>query len=175
MKPLDDALRQLGRDIPPARDLWPEIAAQIAARGPAATRKSHRTPRFARAAVAASVTLLIATSVWLARQPDVRRIVAAPTLAARPAALQTLGPGYLRDRERLLASFPQQLAGLPPESRAKVAASLADIHKALRDIGAALEQDSGSALLQELLINTCQDEMRVLMAVQEAGAAGRTV
>ena len=38
--------------------------------------------------------------------------------------------------------------------------------KAIQD---ALGQEPGNALLQELLVNTYQDEMRVLTAVHEAG------
>ena len=40
----------------------------------------------------------------------------------------------------------------------------------MRELEAALGRDPSNALLQELLVNTYQDEMRVLVAIHEAGA-----
>jgi Tfp pilus assembly protein PilF len=56
-----------------------------------------------------------------------------------------------------------------------VAASLAAIESAKKDLENALGKDPSNALLQELLINTYQDEMRVLTDVHEAGDAGRGI
>ena len=53
-----------------------------------------------------------------------------------------------------------------------IAASIATLQKAKRDLEDALGKDPGNALLQELLVNTYQDEMRVLTAVQQAGSPG---
>jgi len=81
-------------------------------------------------------------------------------------------PRYLREREELLRSLQAQLSALPPDTRNKVMASLATIHQSMQDLQAALGRDPSNALLQELLVNTYQDEMRVLTTVHEAGAAG---
>ena len=81
-------------------------------------------------------------------------------------------PRYRQQRAELLRTLDARLASLPPESRAKVKASLATIHQSMRDIEAALGHDPGNALLQELLIDTYQDEMRVLTALQDTGAPG---
>ena len=62
-------------------------------------------------------------------------------------------------------------AALPPESRAKVLSSLQTINDSKRDLERELGKDPSNALLQELLVNTYQDEMRVLSAVHEAGGA----
>jgi hypothetical protein len=43
------------------------------------------------------------------------------------------------------------------------------------DIRAALGRDPANALLQELLVNSYQDEMRVLTAVHEASGAGQGI
>jgi Tfp pilus assembly protein PilF len=64
---------------------------------------------------------------------------------------------------------------MPAPARAKVAASLATIENAKKDLESALGKDPSNALLQELLINTYQDEMRVLTDVHEAGDAGRGI
>ena len=55
-----------------------------------------------------------------------------------------------------------RLDAMPQPARAKVTASLAAIETAKKDLENALGKDPSNALLQELLINTYQDEMRVL-------------
>jgi len=77
-------------------------------------------------------------------------------------------------RARYLA-LQAQLAKLPPASRAKVMASLETIWHAKQDLEQALGKDPGNALLQELLVNTYQDEMRVLTDVHEASESGRGI
>ena len=74
-----------------------------------------------------------------------------------------------------MKSLEAQLASLPPESRDKVMASLRTIQDSIHDLEAALGKDPTNALLQELLVNTYQDEMRVLTAVHEAGNAGKGI
>jgi hypothetical protein len=81
----------------------------------------------------------------------------------------------MRQREALVKSLETQLDSLPPDSRAKVVASLATIHKSMKDLEAALGRDPSNALLQELLVNTYQDEMRVFTAVHEASDAGKGI
>jgi len=54
-------------------------------------------------------------------------------------------------------------------------ASLAAIHRAKQDLQNELGKDPGNALLQELLVNTYQDEMRVLTDVHEASDPGRGI
>ena len=67
------------------------------------------------------------------------------------------------------------MAALPPATRVKVTASLATIEKAKEDLEHALGRDPSNTLLQELLINTYQDEMRVLTDVREASESGRGI
>ena len=74
-----------------------------------------------------------------------------------------------------MQSVQAQLKTMPAPTRAKVAASLAVIERAKKDLESALGKDPSNALLQELLINTYQDEMRVLTDVHEAGDAGRGI
>ena len=84
-------------------------------------------------------------------------------------------PRYERERAALLQSLQARLAALPPPARAKVSASLAAIQSAKQDLESALGKDPSNALLQELLINTYQDEMRALTDVHEAGDPGRGI
>jgi hypothetical protein len=84
-------------------------------------------------------------------------------------------PRYLRERAALLRSLDARLARLPPPSRKRVLDSLATIEQSIRDIQQALGREPGNALLQELLIDTCQNEMQLLSTVQEAsGGSGET-
>ena len=84
-------------------------------------------------------------------------------------------PRYQREHAALMQSLQAQLATLPAPTRAKVMASLATIEQAKQDLEQALGKDPSNALLQELLVNTYQDEMRALTDVREASDAGRGI
>ena len=84
-------------------------------------------------------------------------------------------PRYLKERAALISSLDQRLKTLPPETQTQVVKSLATIRKSMSDIQAALGREPGNALLQELLVNNYQDEMRVLAAVHEAGNTGEEI
>jgi hypothetical protein len=179
------SLRALPQSIDPPRDLWPQIAARLEARPGAAVQapvRARRVPRewLAAAAMVASV----AVGVWIGRSvlpgvhsgtvvvPSTAVAVSPPNGAAIDAAYVT-DPRYQRQRAALLQSLQAQLATMPPETRNKVMASLATIEKAKQDLEDALGKDPGNALLQELLVSTYQDEMRVLTDVHEAGVSGQ--
>jgi len=130
---------------------------------------------------AAAVVASVAVGVWIGRSllPAARpgAGVESPTADA-PTALDVAyvsDPRYQRDRAALMQSLQARLAALPPPARAKVMASLAAIHRAKQDLENELGKDPGNALLQELLVNTYQDEMRVLTDVHYAGDAGRGI
>lgn len=167
------ALDELRTDLPPAHDLWPGIAAAIAA-----PRARHPTWAWARSStrelglglrlgLAATVACL-AIGVWIGR-------ASVPT--APPAATSPFAPDarFGAERAALMAQAGTGLATLPPETRRRVEASLATIGGALADIRRALGDDPGNLLLQEMLVNSYQDEIRVLSAVKEAGSAGQEI
>ena len=153
-------------------------------------------PRFSfygRSLAMAAIIAALAVGMWIGRSiaPTTRPMTnppqtaknatpANPTLpAATPndgaAALQAAymsDPKYRQQRAALVKSLEAKLASLPPDSRAKVLASLATIQKSKQDLEAALGKDPSNALLQELLVNTYQDEMRVLTTVHDAGDTG---
>ena len=185
------SLRELPQSIEPAHDLWPGIESRLGALPPtAATTESARpvyrsAPRLRWLAAAAMVACL-AVGVWIGRgllpggpagvAPPIANGTPVPSLA--PTAFDAAyvsDPRYERQRRALVQALQQRLAALPPPARAKVSASLAAIEKAKKDLEQALGQDPSNALLQELLINTYQDEMRVLTDVHEASDSGRGV
>ena len=175
------SLRELSPAIEPARDLWPQIEARINAE-----RSTAAPPRPARARAvpprwlaAAAVVASVAVGVWIGRSGVESTISASrATAAGAPTALDVAyvpDPRYEHDRAALMRSLQARLAALPPPARVKVMASLAAIQRAKQDLQSALGKDPGNALLQELLVNTYQDEMRVLTDIHAASDAGRGI
>jgi hypothetical protein len=188
------SLRDLPEAVQPPRDLWAGIEAQInAERQPAKPVQSTATRRLAQRrwlAVAAMIGTL-AVGVWIGRsimpgvgptqpplavdKPNTAQPSATSNVAALVQAAYLSDPKFRETRDALVKSLAARLATLPPESRAKVVDSLATIHKSMQDLEAALGKDPTNALLQELLLNTYQDEMRVLTTVHEASETGKGI
>jgi hypothetical protein len=186
------SLRDLPRSIEPPRDLWAGIEAQIAAEsartvaGVTLKRGSHARLRWI---AAAAVIAALAVGVWIGRSflptsgtgtPPVARVNPPPVIqttdpAAAIQAAYFADPKFRDQRAALEKSLEAKLATLPPDSRNKVVASLAAIKKSKQDLEEALGKDPTNALLQELLLNTYQDEMRVLTTVHEASDAGKGI
>lgn len=165
------SLRDLPPAIEPSRDLWPQIEQRLA---PAAQPRAAWVPtlRPRHLATAAALVAAVAVGVLIGRgllpgRPRGNVASTASNTQMLPAAF-VRDPRYLRERAQLLQSLNARLAALPPDSRKKVLASLATIHQSMREIQTALGREPGNALLQEMLVDTYQDEMRVLTTVQEA-------
>jgi hypothetical protein len=186
------SLRELPQSIEPAHDLWSGIESALArpaaerSRAEPTGRSERRAPRL-RWLAAAAMLACLATGVWIGRSllPGAAMRTPAQTAVISPAerglaptafdVSQVSDPRYERQRADLVRALQERLAALPPPARAKVTASLAAIETAKKDLEQALGHDPGNALLQELLINTYQDEMRVLTDVHEASDAGRGI
>jgi hypothetical protein len=184
------SLAELPEAIEPPRDLWPGIEAalktQVPAAGaglsPARVRSGHL-----RWLAAAAVVASVAIGVWIGRDvvplsgpaPDLAKATAPKVTPAQEAtavdAAFVSDPRYARQRAELLQSLQARLDAMPEPARAKVTASLAAIETAKKDLESALGKDPSNALLQELLINTYQDEMRALTDVHEASDPGRGI
>jgi hypothetical protein len=185
------SLAEVPAAIEPARDLWPQIEARINAERSsiAGAARELRTPRRAglwRGLAAAAMVAGVAVGVWIGR--SVLPVTGSPTapapLSALRAASGQLGaptaldaayvsdPRYQRQRAALVKGLEARLAALPPASREKVVKSLTAIRQAKEDLESALGKDPSNALLQELLVNTYQDEMRVLTDLHQASDAG---
>ncbi len=170
------SLRDLPLEVAPARDLWPGIEQRLAPEARPRALRRLPVPNARYLATAAALVAAVAVGILIGRGllPGVREGSSASTAASSqmlPAAF-VRDPRYLRERTQLLDSLNAHLAALPPQTRQKVLASLATIHQSMREIQAALGREPGNALLQEMLVDTYQDEMRVLTTVQEASAGG---
>jgi len=186
------SLRDLPRSIEPGRDLWAGIEAKIAAERARtvaevpARRASHERLRWI---AAAAMIAALAIGVWIGRSvlptgnsgappvarqnPPVTHTTADPAAAIQAAYFAD--PKFRDQRAALEKSLEAKLATLPPDSRHKVLDSLAAIDKPKQVLEEALGKDPTNALLQELLLNTYQDEMRVLTTVHEASDAGKGI
>jgi len=163
---------ELAQNLPPPRDLWPAIAAAIEAEKSARAQGAQRRPRWLPAAGMAAAIALVAVGVLIGRSfaPVQRSEIAAtqqPATNVIPAALRDAN--YRKQRDVLLIEVQHKLNEMPAVERTKVAASLATLRRSIGEIEAALGRDPANALLQELLVNSCQEEMRALTAVRDSG------
>ena len=82
-------------------------------------------------------------------------------------AAGTGGHGQLTARQQLAATLAARIDRLPSSARQKVEDNLAQLRRAADEINAALALQPGDALLEELLLNTYQDELAVLASVNQ--------
>ena len=169
-------LDELAQDVPPPRDLWPGIAQAIEAQ---ASEERSATPQPGRRHAAwmpafgvAAAVALVAIGVVIGSQFGEVTVVqmannAATDAAVLPAALRDAD--YRNQRDVLLLEVNERLQDMPAAEREKVAASLATLRRSIGEIEAALGRDPANALLQNLLVSSCQEEMRALTAVRDAG------
>jgi AcrR family transcriptional regulator len=160
------AVSELPRDVAPDRDLWPQIHARLAPR-----RRSWTLP------VSLAASLLIAALGFVIGL-HVRGTAPAQVASQDAGALirtALLSPAYQSERKQLLDALPGKLKRLPPDAQQRVRDSLLAVQTAMRNIELELGRDAGNALLQELFISTCQEEVRVLTAVDAIGGSNQEI
>jgi hypothetical protein len=169
-------LDELAQSAPPVRDLWPGIAAAIEAEqaANAATSAARRRFGWRPAGAMAAAIALVTVGVFIGRSiaptgADVaRNPVTQNDPNTIPAAFQR-DENYRKQRDVLIGEVQKRLQAMPAADRDKVSASLNTLRRSITEIEAALGRDPANALLQELLVSSCQEEMRALTAVREAG------
>jgi len=176
---LDAALRDLPGAVEPDVDLWPGIEARLEARP---SEQSRRRPAWLAQAAAAVVLVAgssLLTASWLGTRRDGGMMTPATSMATRPAPQgarampAAFGPGarldseYLAARRQLTVMLEARIAQLPDSARVKLEANLAELRRAAEQINAALAQQPGDPLLEELLLKTYQDELAVLANVNQ--------
>jgi hypothetical protein len=164
---------ELAQSLPPPRDLWPAISAAIEADRAAVVDIAPRRMRWLPAAGMAAAVALVTVGIFIGRiiapaPQTVAGTQVTPGFELMPAALRDAN--YRKQRDTLLVEVQNQLNTMPAAERDKVAASLATLRRSISEIEAALGRDPANALLQELLVNSCQEEMRALTAVRDSGA-----
>ena len=167
---------ELPRDIPPARDLWPAIAeaiqADLAMKAVPDTRR--RVGWWPAVGLAASVAL-VAVGVFIGKgiaPVEVKPLAGTTTATNNDAGMLKASlrqAEYERQRDQLRTDVQAKLATMPPAEREKVGKSLATLKQSIEEINTALGHDPANALLQELLVSSSQEEMRVLTTVRDSG------
>jgi hypothetical protein len=170
----------LPQDIPPPRDLWPGIAAQLG------HRPARPAPRVMGWPMALAATVLVASVSALLTWSLMRDEATVPTAAA-PAADPLLVPvnygsrsaltaAEIAARNELHAKFREKFADLKPRTRATILKNLAVIQTAANEIDAALAQDPASRMLNELLVGAYKRELELYSMVVTAddGVTRRT-
>jgi len=167
-------LDELAQSVPPARDLWPAISAAIEAEKAAnATVQGARRPAWRPAAALAAAVALVTVGVYIGRAmtpaggPEIAANAQSGGDVVRTAFERDAD--YRKQRDVLMAEVQKRLQSMPTAERDKVSASLNTLRRSITEIEAALGRDPANALLQELLVSSCQEEMRALTAVREAG------
>ena len=176
--PLLAKAAELPKDVAPARDLWPGIAARIAE---TAQRNEPRTRRWplalAAAVVIASVSALLTWSLVRAPQGGTPAVVAQQSPATAPTDVVPVkyGPNSgltakeLVARDQLLAQFRGRFAGLKPETRAAIVKNLEIMQAAANEIDAALAKDPASGMLKSMLVGTYKQELQLYSTVVTSG------
>ena len=154
---LDAALAKLPRTAEPARDLWPGIAARIAAR-----RSRVRNGWSYGVAVAAVVVAAAAVTWSLHRSP-------AP--GTQMVTQATTNHGVVTKAVDMLAQFTAQLVSdtnLPPKARAALLDNLRMVNIDILHTQAALKKYPDDVNLRALLFNLYQQQARLLNEAQQA-------
>jgi hypothetical protein len=169
---LDTVLARLPKAIEPSRDLWPAIEAGLESRT-SRPRQNWGWLAAAGLVVAIGSSLITATLLREGRPESAQLAVAVEETPVIPAAFGPggrVGPGYLATRRVLLRDLEARIERLPPEARTALERNLAELRRASIEINAALALKPGDPLLEELLLNTYQDELAVLANVNELTA-----
>jgi putative zinc finger protein len=160
----------LPRSVPPARNLWPEIAAGI-------QERKHRAGPAAIWWLGAAAAALFAIAFWLGPRggrPD-GAAAESPTAAVSspeivPAALRgtpvtEAEREYERATAELMAALEARRASLSPETLTRLQQNLRTIDDALVEIRQALATDSSNPQLNRLLASTHEKKVETLQRV----------
>lgn len=177
----DDALmmraRGLAKEVQPERDLWPDIKAAIDA------PSVLEVPLWQRyLAQAAAVVLLVAGSsglTYLAVSDDDDAVTVAGPQVAMPLNAEvasfgdrySLGPGFQDARRGLKDQLDQELARLSPEARAEIETNMQTIRTAIAEINAELADEPDNVLLQQLLLSSYREELKLMRTVSDISNA----
>ena len=163
---------ELPKDVAPARDLWPSIAARIAGEPQQARVRSYGWPAaLAAAFLVASVSALLTWGLMRDTDPAVPTPVAVTTTTDTAIVPVSYGPNSgltskeIVARDELLARFREKFNELKPETRVAIQKNLAIIQTAANEIDAALAKDPASGMLKSLLVGAYKQELQLYSTV----------
>ncbi len=183
--PLSQMLASLPREVPPERDLWQGIQAEIVKTpivtdtAPVVHFASSRWFQLAAGlllVLATSLTTFVITRQSMERDPAVQVAqqtqpvpMATAPLNAMPVSFgpEALGADYMKARSELNTQFQERIKTLAPSTRAKLERNLAELRHAADEISKTLTENPSDPLLQDLLMSTYQRELQLLADVSE--------
>jgi hypothetical protein len=177
--PLLAKAAELPKDVAPARDLWPGIAARLGEAETPAARPFRWPLALAAAVLVASVSALLTWSLTRAPESAAPAIVVDGKVPPAVAPTNIVPVNYgsnsglsakdLVARDQLLEQFRGKFASLKPETRAAIAKNLEIMQKAADEIDAALAKDPASGMLKGMLVGTYKQELQLYSTVVTAG------
>jgi hypothetical protein len=155
------------REMDPPRDLWPEIAARVAAdRGRAPVRRLVRllSHPASLAAAAAVIVALGSTVTWRTNEPPADTGVA-HNVSERGSQehVQAAEVDYIRATGQLMDALNSRRSSLSPETQKAVDENLKVIDDALGQLRGALDKDPGNRQLTRMLASTHQKKLDLLL------------
>jgi hypothetical protein len=177
--PLLAKAAELPKDVAPARDLWPGIAARLGEAEKPALRGFRWPLALAASLLVASVSALLTWSLIRAPEAPAPTAQTAQTLSPVNAPTDVVPVKYgansglsAKDfgaRDELLRQFRGKFANLRPETRAAIVKNLEIMQKAADEIDAALAKDPASGMLKGMLVGTYKQELQLYSTVVTAG------
>ena len=158
-------------EMPPERDLWPEIEARLTPRSAAAhddvipIRRARRVVMTVPQLIAAGVALILfsASGVWLALG-GTGAPGSAPIVTGSPSA--TVTTAAFTDFDSAITALEEEYRArrdeLDPETIRVVERNLAIIDQAIADAREALAEDPSSGFLSTHLVNAMRQKMELL-------------
>lgn len=153
---LDAALAKLPRTVEPARDLWPGIAARIAA------HRSRVRNGWSYGVAVAAVVVAAAAVTWSLLRPS--------SPGTQIVAKTTTDHGVVTKPVDMLAQFTAQMVSntdLPPKARAALLDNLRMVNIDILHTQAALKKYPDDVNLRALLFNLYQQQARLLNEAQQ--------
>lgn len=174
--PLLAKAAELPKEIQPAHDLWPGIAARLAEAPRESRLRSFGWPAaLAAGFVVASVSALLTWGLLRDSGPAPQVQIAATQAEDAAIVPVNYGPNSgitaneLVVRDELLAQFREKFGQLKPETRDAIVKNLAVMQKAADEIDAALAKDPASGMLKGFLVGTYKQELQLYSTVVTAG------
>jgi len=170
--PLLAKAAELPKDVAPARDLWPSIAARIAGEPQQARSRSFGWPAaLAAGFLVASVSALLTWGLMRDTDPAQPPPVVIAERVGTAIVPVSYGPNSgltskeIVARDDLLARFQERFTELKPETREAIQKNLAIIQAAANEIDAALAKDPASGMLKSLLVGAYKQELQLYSTV----------
>lgn len=159
---LDAELGKLARDLEPARDLWPGIAARIG------ERPANAWPHIATNLAAAAAVVVVAVIIALTVVPGGTPSPGAPPLTAATTSSVTGTSGAQSDPRALFMAQLARDTRMPANARSALLENLQLLGEDISRTETAVKKYPDDVNLRTLLFNLYQQQARLLDEAQRA-------